>query len=73
MYDVPGVNVGEQDRVQSPPARISLCTSPSHPSLTPSMLSSPVCAPVTGVGNIPHVDGGLLALLPETESGGVDG
>ena len=37
------------------------------------MLSSPMCAPVTGVGSIPHVDGGLLALLPETESGGVDG
>lgn len=72
--DVPGVNGGEQHRVQSPPARISLCTSLWHPSLTPSMFfSSPIYAPVSGVGKIPQVDGGLLEALPEKESGGVDG
>lgn len=72
MGDLPGVNVGER-QVQSPPARISLCTSPSHPSFTPSILSRPIYVRVTGVGKTPHVDGGLLAALPEKESGGVDG
>lgn len=72
--DVPGVNGGEQHRVQSPPARISLWTSPWHPSLTPSIFfSSPMYAPVTGVGKTPQVDGGLLEALPEKERGGVDG
>lgn len=35
-----GVSGGDPHRVQSPPARISVCTSPSHPSLTPRRLSS---------------------------------
>ena len=74
LCDVPGVNGGEQHRVQSPPARISLCTSLWHPSLTPSMFfSSPMYALVTGVGRISQVDGGLLEALLEKESGGVDG
>ena len=74
IYDLPGVNGGEQHRVQSPPARISLCTSLWHPSLTPSIVfSSPMYALVTGVGRTPQLDGGLLEALPEKESGGVDG
>lgn len=71
--DIPGVKGDEQRRVQSPPARISLCTSPSHPSFTPSMLSRPRYIPVTGVGKTRQLDGGLLVALPEKESGGVDG
>ena len=71
--NVPGVKGGEQHRVQSPPARISLCTSPSHPSFTPIILSSPRNEPVTGVGRIPQVEGGLLLVLPDEDNGGVDG
>jgi len=71
--DIPGVNGGEQHRVQSPPARISLCTSPSQPSFTPFILSRPMYEPVTGVGNTPQVEGGLLVALPDEDSGGVDG
>lgn len=73
LKDVPGVNGGEQLRVQSPPARISDWTSPSQPSLTPSMFSSVKNAGDTGVGVMPQVQGGLLIALSETESGGVDG
>lgn len=70
---VPGVNGGEPQRVQSPPARISVCTSPSHPSFTPSRLSMGSRPAETGVGRISHVDGGLLTVLADTERGGVDG
>ena len=68
--NIPGVNTGEPLRVKSPPARISLETSPWHPSFTPSR---PMHDPVVGVGRIPHVDGGLLAALPDDESAGVGG
>ena len=73
MYNSPGVRGGEQQRVQSPPARISDCTSPSQPSFTPSMFSRAKKGPVTGVGRTPQVDGGLLMALPDTERGGVEG
>ena len=71
--NVPGVNGGEPHRVQSPLARISDFTSPSQPSLTPSMFSTPKKVSFTGVGKMPHVDGGLFNVLPETERGGVEG
>lgn len=59
--------------MKSAPARISDCTSLSHPSFTPSMFSRPKKSPWTGVGNTPQVDGGLLMALPEVDSGGVEG
>lgn len=73
VSDLPGVKGGEYDRVQSPPARISLFTSPSQPSFTPSMFSSVKNGPDTGVGSMLHVDGGLLMELPDTDNGGVEG
>ena len=69
--NVPGVRGGDPQRVQSPPARISDFTSPSHPSFTPSIFSVPKNVLLTGVGSNPL--GGLLIALPETERGGVDG
>jgi len=71
--NIPGVNGGEQHRVQSPPARISLLTSPSQPSFTPSMFPKFMYDAVIGVARTLHVEGGLLAALPDTERGGVDG
>lgn len=68
-----GVMGGEPHRAQSPPARISVWTSPSHPSFTPCRLSSGRRPWQTGVGIIPQEDGGLLTVLADTESGGVDG
>lgn len=73
IYHLPGVRGGEQQRVQSPPARISDCTSPSQPSFTPSMFSRAKKGPATGVGRTSQVDGGLLMVLPDTERGGVEG
>ena len=64
------MRAGDPLRAKSPPARISLETSPWHPSLTPS---KPIYDPVVGVGRTPHVDGGLLAALPDEERAGVDG
>lgn len=71
--NIPGVKGGEQHRVHSPPARISDCTSPSQPFLTPSIFSRAKNGPLKGVGTGPQLDGGLLTLLPDTDSGGVEG
>lgn len=73
MKNIPGVSGGEHDPVQSPPARISLFTSPSQPSLTPSIFPKKNGGLETGVRTVPHVDGGLLAVLPVTDRGGVEG
>jgi hypothetical protein len=68
-----GVIGGESDRVQSALARISVWTSPSQPSLTPSTFSKAKKVSEIGVCCAPLVDGGLLMELPEAESGGVEG
>lgn len=68
-----GVNGGEVERDQSKLASISVCTSPWHPSFTPSILSRGKKPPFTGVGSRPQLDGGLLVVLPDVDSGGVDG
>lgn len=71
--NIPGVSGGEPHRAQSPPARISDLTSPSHPSFTPSIFSSGSRSLETGVGKIPQVEGGLLTVLALTDKGGVEG
>lgn len=68
-----GVKGVEHGRKISPPARISFFTSPSQPSFTPSIIAEPMYDPVTGVGSIAQVEGGLLLALPDTDKGGVDG
>jgi hypothetical protein len=72
---LPGVIGGDPNRFQSPLVRFSDRTSPSQPSFTPSKNSRPniLPLPLTGVGSIPQLDGGLLIELPDVESGGVDG
>jgi len=73
MNTATGVIWGEFDRVQSGLARISICTSFSHPSLTPSTFSDGKKEPFTGVWSTPQVDGGLLMVLPDVDRGGVVG
>lgn len=68
-----GVIGGESERDQSGLARISVCTSVSHPSLTPSTFSKEKKVSVRGVCRVPLAEGGLLILLPEADKGGVDG
>ena len=63
---------GDADRHSAPADRISEHTSPSHPSLTPSIPCGEKKA-LTGVGMRSPNDGGLLALLPDEDSGGVAG
>jgi hypothetical protein len=67
-----GVIGGDADRQSAPAARISENTSSSQPCFTPSM-PSPGKNAFNGVGKKSHVDGGLLTLLPEDDSGGVAG
>ena len=69
----PGVKSGEQAREKSPPARISLLTSPSQPSLTPSIIPDAKKVPLIGVGRIPQVEGGLLLPLRGSDKAGVAG
>lgn len=64
-----GVIGGDPHRAHSPPARFSDCTSPSHPSLTPSKPKNIV---FIGVGRMSQLDG-LLITLPDADKGGVDG
>ena len=72
VKSIPGFICGEPQKLKSP-AKISEFTSSSQPSFTPSKPSTPKKAPLTGVGNNPHVDGGLLIALADEERGGVDG
>ena len=66
---------GDSDRVHSGWARISVWTSPSQPSFTPSTFSKERKFSEIGVRCAPVLDGGLLLLmeLAEAESGGVEG
>jgi hypothetical protein len=69
---VPGVMGGDAELVHSSLASISEKTSSSHPAFTPSMFWE-WKPPLTGVGRISALDGGLLIALPEDERGGVEG
>lgn len=72
IYHIPGVNGGDPQRAQSPPAKFSAWTSSSQPSLTPSKLSWAKNMVLTGVGRTSQLDG-LLIALAEADRGGVDG
>ena len=61
------------DLVTEASAKISVCTSVSQPSLTPSTFSKEKKPSAVGVCNVQLADGGLLMVLPEEERGGVDG
>jgi len=67
-----GVMGGDAERHSAPADRISEKTSSSHPCFTPS-IPSPAKNALTGVGTKSHMDGGLLMLLPDDDSGGVAG
>lgn len=68
-----GVMGGESQRDQSGLARISVCTSVSQPSLTPSTFSKAKKQSLIGVCRVPLADGGLLMELPDDDKGGVEG
>jgi hypothetical protein len=67
-----GVIGGDPHLAQSPPAKFSDCTSPSHPDLTPSKPPSPRKMLFMGVCRASQLDG-LLVTLPDADNGGVDG
>jgi hypothetical protein len=54
------------------PARLFDCTSPSHPSFTPSNPKKLAWFIAIGVGRTSQLDG-LLIVLPDADKGGVDG
>lgn len=64
---------GESVRAHSGLARISVWTSVSQPSLTPSTFSKEKKPSLMGVCRVPLADGGLLMVLPEEDNGGVEG
>ncbi len=70
---LPGVIGGESERLQSPFAKLSAHGSASRHSLTTSYGWNPKYGPSTGVGRGIELEGGLLIVLPEVDSGGVDG
>ena len=57
--------------MKSTPARISFLTSPSHPSLTPSIILVLNPYMLVGVGKAPLVDRGLLLPLRDSDNVGV--
>ena len=69
---VPGVMGGDAELVHSSLTSISEKTSSSHPAFIPSIFWE-WKPPLTGVGRISALDGGLLIALPEDERGGVEG
>lgn len=70
---LPGVIGGEFERLQSVLAKLSAYRSTSRFSLNTSYGWKPKCGPFTGVDRGTEVEGGLLIVLPEVDSGGVDG
>ena len=71
--DLPGVMGGESVRFNAPFATLSAYKLASWPYLTTSYGWKPKHGPSMGVGRGIELDGGLLIVLPEVDSGGVDG